>query len=99
MKIPAEPDVFSLLSLSVSPAGWEGREEEGEEEEEGQVHEGKFIKKNKHQVSGDWFYKNNVDTMGPVSQKNWAENKQKSRTNRSIKNLSSKPCDIKINCL
>lgn len=51
MKIPAEPDAFSLLSLSVSPAGWEGREEE--EEEEGQVHEGKFIKKNKHQVSGD----------------------------------------------
>ena len=32
MKIPAEQDVFSLLSLSVSPAGREGRKEEEEEE-------------------------------------------------------------------
>lgn len=30
--------MFSLLSLSVSPAGWEGREEE---EEEGHISEGK----------------------------------------------------------
>lgn len=36
MKIPAEQDVFSLLS--VSPAGREGRKEE--EEEEGEVNEG-----------------------------------------------------------
>lgn len=38
MKIPAEQDVFSLLS--VSPAGREGRKEEEEEEEEGEVNEG-----------------------------------------------------------
>ena len=44
MKIPAEQDVFSLLSLSVSPAGREGRKEEEEEEEEKLMKESGYFK-------------------------------------------------------
>lgn len=43
MKIPVELDVFSLLSLSVSPVGWVRREEEAAEEEKGEVSEEKMV--------------------------------------------------------